>query len=365
MVATRTGQSAHNAPATPSTPSASTATASTATTSTGTTSNAPATTNAPAAPNLNTNPPAAPNLNVNAPTTSNLLATNPFPHDFKTRKVNLESIDKLEGLKDLYDDWSHQVAMLLSALRLNNVVINGATLTPTATTAEKETYQTMVCDALYLLTQVVSKPIMRMISRITNPHEIWAYLKTTYYRDSGFNFVGHMSSLFPLPEKLNGSNLETFIDKYEHHYDRLRNLVAASKFEEHNSHFLLFLNSDRAKRNFLLTTLSKKYPNVVDNLTTKDSLKFEEVDYKLRSLHTDLMLNPSSIEQRDTAALITQSQVKFNKSNRLNKFNRIHKNQGRNDITRNGGTRSRAFNSGQNGATRNRTIRNGTTSNGL
>lgn len=145
-----------------------------------------------------------------------------------------------------------------------------------------------------------------------------------------------MSSLFSLPEKVNGSNLETFIDKYEHHYDRLRNLVAASKFEEYNSHFLLFLDSDRAKRDFLLTSLSKKYPNVVDNLTTKDSLKFEEVKDKLFSLHADSMLSPTLIEPQGAAALMAQGLGK--KFDKFNKLNRIQKNQGGNRAIRNGTT---------------------------
>ena len=70
----------------------------------------------------------------------------------------------------------------------------------------------------------------------------WSYFKTTYYRDSGFNFVTNMSSLLALFEHLNGSHLEAFIDKYEQLYDRLRSLVSASKFVEYNSHFRQFLD---------------------------------------------------------------------------------------------------------------------------
>lgn len=138
-------------------------------------SNPPATLNAPTTSYLSAPAPAAtPNVPVPAPAPAampNAPAQNHVPLEYKTRKANLESIDKLEGLKD-YDDWSHQVAMLLSALRLDTIVINGVTRSPSATAVEKEIYQTMVCDALYLLTLVVSKPIMRKISRITKPCEI-------------------------------------------------------------------------------------------------------------------------------------------------------------------------------------------------
>ena len=163
-----------------------------------------------------------------------------------------------------------------------------------------------MCDALYLLTQVVSKPIMRKISRMTNPHQIWGYLKTTYYRDSGFNFVGQISALFSLSEKLD-MTIEAFLDQYEQQYDRLRNLVAASKFPEYNVHFREFLDSDRAKRDFLLTALSKKYPNIVDNLTTKEDLKFEELKDKLFSLHTGPAGNNSAVsnDPQSEKAMVT------------------------------------------------------------
>ena len=212
---------------------------------------------------------------------------------------------KLQGSKD-YDDWSHQISLLLSALHLDKVVLDG--IKPSGGGAETLVYQNMVCDALYLLTQVVSKPVMRKISRMRDPHEIWTHLRTTYYRDNSFNFVWQLHSLFKLSEKFNSdtfgsesisgsisgstsdftsekSPLESFVDEYEQQYDRIRNLVAASKFEENNTAYKTFLDSDRAKKDYLLTALTTKYPSIVDNIATKDLLRYEEVKDKLSSLH--------------------------------------------------------------------------------
>ena len=136
------------------------------------------------------------------PSSSTMPSTSThFPADYKSRKANWDNIDKLQGSKD-YDDWSHQVSLLLSALHLDKVVLEGIKPQP-HNAQDKIVYNNMVCDALYLLTQVVSKGIMRKISRMRDPHEIWMYLRTTYYRDNGFNFVWQLHSLFKLSEKFN------------------------------------------------------------------------------------------------------------------------------------------------------------------
>ena len=69
--------------------------------------------------------------------------------EYKSRKANWDNIDKLQGSKD-YDDWSHQVSLLLSVLHLD--ILDGIKLSDENT--EILVYQNMVCGALYLLTQV-------------------------------------------------------------------------------------------------------------------------------------------------------------------------------------------------------------------
>ena len=149
-----------------------------------------------------------------------------FPAEYKSRKANWDNIDKLQGSKD-YDDWSHQMSLLLSALHLDKVVLEG--IKP-QNAQDTIVYHNMVCDALYLLTQVVSKGIMRKRSRMRDPHDIWNYLRTTYYGDNGFNFVWQLHSLFKLSERFSESTsgssaastsgtsattLESFIEEYE------------------------------------------------------------------------------------------------------------------------------------------------------
>ena len=144
-----------------------------------------------------------------------------------------------------YDDWSHQVSLLLAALHLDKVVIEEV---KPRNEAEMVVYNNMVCDSLYLLTQVVSKNIMQKISRMRDTYDIWVYRRTNYYRDSGFIFVWQLRNLFMISDKFNGSGatgganskpttLESFIDECEQQYDCIRNLVAALRYEQYTKRF--------------------------------------------------------------------------------------------------------------------------------
>jgi len=80
-------------------------------------------------------------------TVSATVFTTVFPTTYKSRKTNWDNIDKLQGLHD-YDDWSHQVSLLLAALHLDKVVIDGV---KPSTEEDTPIYQNMVCDALYMI----------------------------------------------------------------------------------------------------------------------------------------------------------------------------------------------------------------------
>jgi hypothetical protein len=50
--------------------------------------------------------------------------------------------------------------------------------------------------------------------------------------------------------------------------------------------FAAFLNEDKAKRDFLMGFLVKHHKNVIDNLTTKDSLSYADVKQQLMDINT-------------------------------------------------------------------------------
>jgi hypothetical protein len=66
--------------------------------------------------------------------------------------VKLDNIEILTGHEN-YEDWAEQVTVVLDALQLSEIVIEGKT------TADDATTKALKSHALLLLIQVISKPI--------------------------------------------------------------------------------------------------------------------------------------------------------------------------------------------------------------
>jgi hypothetical protein len=56
--------------------------------------------------------------------------------------------------------------------------------------------------------------------------------------------------------------------------------------EQYRRDFATFLSHDRAKPNFLLASLIERFPNEVDNISTKDATSFQEVKNKFVHLYS-------------------------------------------------------------------------------
>jgi hypothetical protein len=196
--------------------------------------------------------------------------------------VKLDNIEILTGHEN-YEDWAEQVTVVLDALQLSEIVIEGKTTTDDATTKALKSH------ALLLLIQVISKPIIKLVAKKRDPHSIWAYLKENYHRDTAFSFVQQIMNFTSLPSTYDPSEpLGTFIDKFETEWARLQSLTTGSTTSDtYRTKFREFLEEDKAKRDFLLGFLVKHHENVVDNLTTKDSLSYSDVVQKLHSLSSN------------------------------------------------------------------------------
>jgi len=91
--------------------------------------------------------------------------------------------------------------------------------------------------------------------------------------------------LVSLPTQYSGSGLLDFIYKFESQWVRLTKLSKGST-DSYRTTFAAFLNEDKAKRNFLLGFLVKHHENLVDNLTTTDSLSHADVKQPLMDIDT-------------------------------------------------------------------------------
>ena len=90
-------------------------------------------------------------------------------------------------------------------------------------------------------------------------------------------------NLVSLPTQYFGTDLRGFISKFESQWLHLTKLSKASS-DSYRKIFATFLNEDKAKRDFLLGFLVKHHKNVIDNLTTKDSLSYADIKQQLMDI---------------------------------------------------------------------------------
>jgi ribosomal protein L37AE/L43A len=201
--------------------------------------------------------------------------------------VKLNNIEVLTGHEN-YEDWADQVTVVLDAMQLSEIVIEGKDLADDADEDDKALLKTLRSQALLVLIQLLSKPIIKIVAKKRDPHAIWKYLRATYRHDTAFSFVQQIMTFTSLPSAYDPSEPQAigqFIDRFETEWARLQSLTYGSNDSDtYRVKFREFLEEDKAKRDFLLGFLVKHHENVVDNLTTKDSLSYSDVVMKLHSL---------------------------------------------------------------------------------
>jgi len=82
--------------------------------------------------------------------------------------------------------------------------------------------------ALTIFIQVVSQDILEKIAELEDPHLMWTWLCTEYYKDSAFALVSQIMNLVSLPTQYSGTELPGFISKVESQWLHLTKLSKAS-----------------------------------------------------------------------------------------------------------------------------------------
>jgi len=191
-----------------------------------------------------------------APSDSSSSGKNPA-FSFSTRvdektpvNVKLDSIGKLTG-QDNYRIWSASMNIVLKGIKVYEVVVDGVSPTEDAEQTEIDAYEHLKHTASTIFIQVVSQDILEKIVKLEDPHLMWTWLRTEYYRDSAFALVSQIMNLVSLPTQYSGTDLPGFISKFESQWLHLTKLSKASS-NSYRKTFATFLNEDTAKRDFLL-----------------------------------------------------------------------------------------------------------------
>ncbi|KAF8430726.1 hypothetical protein BGX38DRAFT_381827 [Terfezia claveryi] len=88
--------------------------------------------------------------------------------------------------------------MIMRDIGCKKLIIKGLKPTIDMIQKEKELFAAMENQAILILIQVISNPILKVISKFDSPHEIWSHLKDQYYCDTPFSFVYQLRTLFSL-----------------------------------------------------------------------------------------------------------------------------------------------------------------------
>jgi len=196
--------------------------------------------------------------------------------------VKLDSIGKLTGQEN-YRIWSPSMNIVLKGIKAYEVVVDGVSPADGAEQTEIDAYEHLKHTESTIFIQVVSQDILEKIDKLEDPHLMWTWLCTEYYRDSAFALVSQIMNLVSLPTQYSGTDLAGFISKFESQWLHLTKLSKASS-DSYQKTFATFLNEDKAKRDFLLGFLVKHHKNVIYNLTTKDSLSYADVKQRLMDI---------------------------------------------------------------------------------
>ena len=221
----------------------------------------------------------------------------------KPAPIKLDNLEHLEGQIN-YEDWASQISMAFRLMGVYDIIINRVQPALNATDEELEAHEALSNHAMLVLIQVISKPILKKVSKLSTPHEIWKALRETYYHDNAFSFVHQVTDLCLLSTQLEkDKSVVDFMEKFDDQWTRVYQMTAGP--DPYRKKFHAFLKVDYTKRDFLLAALSKYYPNPVDNLTTKSNLSYAELKHHIRALASNGQLGQISAPVVDTA-LVTE-----------------------------------------------------------
>ncbi|RPB29273.1 hypothetical protein L211DRAFT_845258 [Terfezia boudieri ATCC MYA-4762] len=223
--------------------------------------------------------------------------------------VKIERLATLEGSKN-YDLWSQQMLMVFDAIEATQVVVYGYRPPVTATAAEQAKHKHIETESLLLIIQVVSDQIMLQIGRHRSAHNIWQYLRKTYYRDTHLSFVHEIHAFNTLSSTLDSSqSISEFIDTFEIRWMRLHTLTSNARPGSFKAAYRTLLELEEAKREYLLASLVTHYLNVVDTLT-KDHLSYKDLKVRLIGLAINNQLpnyNGSNNSNNTNTALVANN----------------------------------------------------------
>ena len=118
--------------------------------------------------------------------------------------------------------------IVLKGIKAYEVVVDGVSPADGAEQTKVDAYEHLKHTASTIFIQVVSEDILEKIVELEDPHLMWTWLRTEYYRDSAFALVSQIMNLVSLPTQYSGTDSPGFISKFESQWLHLTKLSKAS-----------------------------------------------------------------------------------------------------------------------------------------
>src|SRR5258705_1519906 len=186
--------------------------------------------------------------------------------------------------------------------------------------SDMEAYREIKSAAMIMIIQLISQQILAKCNRIHDPYELWTHLKSQYYSDSPYSFVHQMHSLFTIGSSFDSTQpVSDFIEKYESEWASLSTLTASGGESSYRNKLNDFLACDEAKRDILLSILILHMSNVIDNITTKQTMTFNEAKHRLSSLPSSEFQQAAFLSARSRRAVQRQIVTKSSKTDAAEK----------------------------------------------
>jgi len=95
--------------------------------------------------------------------------------------------------------------MVFDALEVTDIVTADAKPPPNASVQEVQGYKTFCRQAFLIMIQAIDGSLLPKVSKLRSPYLIWKHLRGLYHRDSPFQCMRHLSSLFLITSTLDTS----------------------------------------------------------------------------------------------------------------------------------------------------------------
>ena len=188
------------------------------------------------------------------------------------------------------------MSIIFNTVGLYDVVVNGTKLEPTDD--DIETFNEIISATIVLLIQLIVKPILTIIGRISDPHDIWNHLQTQYYSNTTFSFIYELNNLFTIGSTYDSTKpITEFIENFESKWAIITQLSNRSN-NLYQKKFNAFLGYDEVKRDILLSALVPYMEIVIDIISTKTDITFAKAKSRL-------IRRPSQSSLQDATLVVT------------------------------------------------------------